>query len=102
MALQNLTAEQLSALKSGNAAKIVTELHDRLETAPDGTKKIAHEFGPYWGLVRFALTAAKVFTPERIDVKIDELIKAGDDADARRLEAEAAANPAPPIAVVIA
>lgn len=100
MALQNLTAEQLSALKSGNAAKIVSDLHDRLEVAPDGTKKIAHDFGPYWGLVRFALTAAKVFTPERIDVKIDELIRAGDEAEAR--SAAANAESAEPIAVVAA
>lgn len=100
MALQNLTAEQLSALKSGNAAKIVSDLHDRLEVAPDGTKKIGHDFGPYWGLVRFALTAAKVFTPERIDVKIDELIRAGDEAEAR--SAAAKTDSVEPIAVVAA
>lgn len=80
MALQNLTPEQLSGLHSGQAEKVVDELHADLQTAEDGTRKMDSRYCQYWGLIRFALTAAKVFTPDRIDAKIDELIKAGDQA----------------------
>jgi len=78
MALQNMSLEQLSSLQSGPTEEVVEKLHQEVKTKEDGSSFLSGNYCQYWGLLRFALTAAKVFTPEKIDRKIDEIIRAGD------------------------
>ncbi|HEU0016608.1 MAG TPA: hypothetical protein VFQ45_23200 [Longimicrobium sp.] len=78
MALQNLSLEQLSSLQSGKTEEVVEKLHKEVKTKEDGSSWLNVDYCQFWGLLRFALTAAKVFTPDKIDKKIDEIIAAGD------------------------
>lgn len=79
MAFHNLTQTELESLKSGQAVDRINKIFDQIETE-DGTKKLPKEYCKNWPLLRFALTAAKFFTPESVDKKVDEIIAAGDAA----------------------
>jgi hypothetical protein len=73
---------------------MIEKAFQMMKTKEDGTSFLSGNYCQYWGLLRFALTAAKVFTPEKIDRKIDEIIRAGDSTcgDPKAAQATGAAG----------